>query len=317
MPVTIYGVDHGYGRMKTAHCNFMAGVSASAVELPYTDRVLKYEDKWYEIGSRRLPYRTDKTQDNSYYILTLAALAQEMRHRGVHTAQVHLAAGVPLTRFGRERAAFQKYLQQKKEISFFYEGEHYHVKLVNVDMFAQGMAALIYYQTTSKNKIEDNAILADLGSGTMEVAYLQNRKPVNDKSYSINCGMTNCYNKINEQLRRKFGKDVEEGIIDSIMLGHPVRIKEEYWKVIEEGLNSYAEEIYAQLSDLRFNLDAIPVYWIGGGAILMQRYGDLDPDMNIFVLEPSANAIGYELSAKALQAKAKAAEKAAKETGKK
>ena len=92
------GVDHGYAAMKTTHCAFPSGLVGYEHE-PYTQKdVLEYGGKFYVVGSGRQPLQKDKTATEDYYLLTLAAIARELAHRGAEsTAAVHLAAGLPLT----------------------------------------------------------------------------------------------------------------------------------------------------------------------------------------------------------------------------
>ena len=92
------GVDHGYAAMKTTHCAFPTGLVEYDHE-PYTQQdVLEYGGKFYVVGSGRQPLQKDKTATEDYYLLTLAAIAKELAHRGAEpTAAVHLAAGLPLT----------------------------------------------------------------------------------------------------------------------------------------------------------------------------------------------------------------------------
>ena len=44
-----------------------------------------------------------KVEDDSFYLLTLAAVAKELKRRGLAEAKVFLAVGLPLTRFGAEK----------------------------------------------------------------------------------------------------------------------------------------------------------------------------------------------------------------------
>ena len=79
-PITI-GVDHGYAAMKTAHCSFPSGLAEYEHE-PYTQKnVLRYDGKYYVVGSGRQPLQKDKTADENYYLLTLAAIAKEIAYR--------------------------------------------------------------------------------------------------------------------------------------------------------------------------------------------------------------------------------------------
>ena len=92
-PITI-GVDHGYAAMKTAHCSFPSGLAEYEHE-PYTQKnVLCYDGKYYVVGSGRQPLQQDKTVDENYYLLTLAAIAKEIAYRNAPTTTpVILAAG--------------------------------------------------------------------------------------------------------------------------------------------------------------------------------------------------------------------------------
>ena len=99
----IIGMDHGYAAMKTAHFSFHTGLVAHEHE-PYTlNNVLEYGGKYYVVGSGRQPLQKDKTQTEDYYLLTLAAVAKELVYRNAGPAvDIHLAAGLPLTSFGRD-----------------------------------------------------------------------------------------------------------------------------------------------------------------------------------------------------------------------
>ena len=96
--VIVIGVDHGYAAMKTVHFSFPTGLVEYEHE-PYTQKdVLEYGGRYYVVGSGRQPLQRGKTQAEDYYLLTLAAIAKELEHRGAeHTASIHLAAGLPLT----------------------------------------------------------------------------------------------------------------------------------------------------------------------------------------------------------------------------
>lgn len=133
----IIGVDHGYAAMKTAHFSFHTGLVAHEHE-PYTlNNVLEYGGKYYVVGSGRQPLQKDKTQTEDYYLLTLAAVAKEMAYRNAGTAaDIHLAAGLPLTSFGRDKKAFRDYLcRGGKPVSFRYEGQDYVITISKVSLY--------------------------------------------------------------------------------------------------------------------------------------------------------------------------------------
>ena len=161
----IIGVDHGYAAMKTAHFSFHTGLVAHEHE-PYTlSNVLEYGGKFYVVGSGRQPLQKDKTQAEDYYLLTLAAIAKELEYRNAGTmADVHLATGLPLTSFGRDKKAFRDYLcRGGKPVSFRYEGQDYVITISKVSLYPQGYAAAL---TQGSLLDEPSVIVADIGGWT-------------------------------------------------------------------------------------------------------------------------------------------------------
>ena len=75
----ILGVDHGYGNMKTAHRVFAASVEK---EVQLGANELEYKGKEYGIGGGHKEFQVQKINDEDYWILTLAAVAEELKFRG-------------------------------------------------------------------------------------------------------------------------------------------------------------------------------------------------------------------------------------------
>ena len=88
----ILGVDHGYGNMKTAHRVFAASVEKE-VQLGAT--ALEYKGKEYGIGCGHKEFQVQKINDEDYWILTLAAVAEELKLRGKYETVDQLASGMP------------------------------------------------------------------------------------------------------------------------------------------------------------------------------------------------------------------------------
>ena len=193
-PITI-GVDHGYAAMKTAHCSFPSGLAEYEHE-PYTQKnVLCYDGKYYVVGSGRQPLQKDKTADENYYLLTLAAIAKEIAYRNAPTTTpVILAAGLPLTSFGREKKAVRAYLlREGKLVSFLYEGISYEISVQDVKLFPQGYAAILQHSDLMN---EPSVILADIGGWTVDIMRLDNRIPNASSCRSLELGMIRCLDEI-------------------------------------------------------------------------------------------------------------------------
>ncbi len=218
-PITI-GVDHGYAAMKTAHCSFPSGLAEYEHE-PYTQKnVLCYDGKYYVVGSGRQPLQQDKTVDENYYLLTLAAIAKEIAYRNAPTTtSVILAAGLPLTSFGREKKAFRAYLlREGKPVSFSYEGISYETSVQDVKLFPQGYAAILQHSDLLN---EPSVILADIGGWTVDIMRLDNRIPNAASCRSLELGMIRCLDEIAEQVRRSLNLSLTSVQIENVLRGSP------------------------------------------------------------------------------------------------
>ena len=114
----IIGIDHGYYAIKTAHCSFPAGLTSYGEHEPYTRQgLLEFGGCFFICGSGRQPIQRDKTVNDNYYLLTLAAIAKEIQQRGLPPeCSVRIAAGLPLTSFGRDKPKFRDYLFRTRSL---------------------------------------------------------------------------------------------------------------------------------------------------------------------------------------------------------
>lgn len=114
----IIGVDHGYGNIKTAGTVTKNGVTAYETEPIFSGNILEYGGMYYRIGDCHKEFIPDKAADEDYYLLTLMAVARELNLYGIREADVHLAAGLPLTWIRRQREEFRSYLLRNPEVTY-------------------------------------------------------------------------------------------------------------------------------------------------------------------------------------------------------
>ena len=117
----IIGIDHGYGNMKTANHCFKTGISAYDSEPLFTADMLTYNGKHYLIGEGHKEFAPDKVKDEDYYVLTLAAIAKELKTENLTEAHIVIAAGLPLTWTSGQKADFKAYLMKNTEVKFTYK----------------------------------------------------------------------------------------------------------------------------------------------------------------------------------------------------
>lgn len=264
------GIDHGYAAMKTSHFSFPTGLVEYEHE-PYTSKdVLEYGGKYYVVGSGRQPLQKDKTFTGDYYLLTLAAIAEELMYRGAEpTAAVHLAAGLPLTSFGRDKKKFRAYLlRDGKPVSFRYEGQDYAVTIAEVSLFPQGYATVL---TQSELLDEPSVIVADIGGWTVDLMRLDNRIPNAATCRSLELGMIRCIDEISEQVRRLFGVSMTTAQIESILRGSTSSVEDRIRAIIHAQADKYIKALLSAIMESGLDTHAMPIIFLGGGAALMKR----------------------------------------------
>ena len=114
----IMGIDHGYGNMKTANHCFKTGISAYDSEPLFTADMLVHGGRYYIIGEGHKEFAPDKIKDEDYYVLTLAAIAKELKAENLTEAHIVIAAGLPLTWTSGQKAEFKAYLSKNAEVEF-------------------------------------------------------------------------------------------------------------------------------------------------------------------------------------------------------
>ena len=141
--IKIIGVDHGYGNIKTANTCFPTGVLSSNLEPVFTTDLLIWNGKYHSIGVGHKEFIADKFLDDDYYILTLAAIARELRRERIVEAKVHLAVGLPLTWLSSQKEDFKKYLMKNSKVKFVFRAVEYSIEFVGIDIFPQGFPAAL------------------------------------------------------------------------------------------------------------------------------------------------------------------------------
>lgn len=296
MVVVVIGIDHGYYAIKTSHECFPTGLTRYEYE-PYTmQNVLQYKGNYYVCGTGRQTLVKDKTANENYYLLTMVALAKEIKKRKMNRkATVVLAAGLPLAGFGREKQSFREYLYRKgQSMCFRYEGENYEIQIEDVKLFPQGYSALALYPEYLSN--EPSVLVIDIGGWTVDLMRLDNAVPNASTCRSLELGVIRCIDEIAEQVRRNTGLSVTDVQIERVLNGKLCSMPEEVLSIIQKQGRIYTEKILSAITEAGFDLRAVPAIFMGGGSeILKQRVTAQDCLCRpIYLTDVHANAAGYE-----------------------
>ena len=291
----IIGIDHGYAAMKTAHFSFPTGLVEYEHE-PYTRKdVLELDGRFYVVGTGRQPLQKDKTQTEDYYLLTLAAIAKELEHRQAGpAATVHLAAGLPLTSFGRDKKKFKEYLlRDGQPVTFRYEWATYTITIGRVSLFPQGYAAVL---TQSTLLDEPSVIVADIGGWTVDLMRLDGRIPNAATCRSLELGMIRCLDEIAEQVRRALGLSMTAAQIESCLRGESGSTGEQVREIIHREAGAYTRRLLSAITESGLDTRAMPAIFLGGGAALLKRHVSATDGLcrPLILDDVCLNAKGYE-----------------------
>ena len=286
----IIGLDHGYGNIKTAHRVFTTGVECFEEEPIVSINYVKYRDRYYVIGESHLVYQGNKTDSQDFFILTLAGLAEEMKFRELHEANVVLAAGLPLAWAKSQAADFRKYLMQETELDFSFRKERYRVHLCGVEVFPQGFAAIC-----NAGAMQGMNMMVDVGNGTMNVMQIVDGRPLEKSLVTDKFGVAICMKEIQKELSKESGESMPEMLIEPLLRKGIEGRTDTVAKTVQRIAGRYAENILKRLVDYGYKENLVHLYVVGGGGCLLKHYSDIGEKGNVtFIEDICANAKGYE-----------------------
>ena len=286
--IKIIAVDHGYGNIKTANTLTPTGVTAYETEPIFSGNILEYGGIYYRIGEGHKEFIADKAMDEDYYILTLMAVARELNVYGIREADVHLAAGLPLTWIRKQREDFRSYLLRNKEVNFRFNGKDYHIRFVGCSLFPQGYPAIINQLGNFRNES-----FSRHWNGTMNILYINNKscgKPLLDGKVCVNQCMIATKNAVLDS----FGVKIEESTIEQVLRFGTADISKPYLDCITSIARRYVADIFATLRRYEYNPDLMRLYIVGGGGCLVKHFGQYDESRVTILDDICATAKGYE-----------------------
>ena len=288
--IKIIAVDNGYGNVKTANTVTPTGITAYTTEPIFTGSILEYEGVFYRVGEGHKAFVADKAKDDDNYILTLMAIAKELNIAGIREADVHLAAGLPMTWIRRQREPFRAYLLRNEQVSFRFNGKEYRVRFVGCSLFPQGYPAIV----NRLSEFKSTNLLADIGNGTMNILYIVNRKPVESKCWTEKLGVDQCVIVARNAVLDNLGVKIEDAIVEQVLRTGSADIGKPYLDCITGAARQYAASIFMALQRYEYDPDLMRLFIVGGGGCVIRHFGDFDKERVTIIEDICATAKGYE-----------------------
>lgn len=292
--VEVIGVDNGWQQTKTVHSVFPSGITEILSEPAFFDDVLELNGKYYKVGTKRDSVMNDKTESDDCYLLTLAAIAKELKQRGKRESKVVLAVGLPATRFGVEKKAFKEYLARNEDVVFTFENERYQIKIVKVAVFPQGYSAVINDISSFGPKV----IVVDIGSWTIDIFPIIDKKPDDANANTISEGLIPCMRLINKHCVRLYNEKIDEEVIKNYIITGKSDLDNKFVSIMNNSLKEFATNLFNSLREEGYSLNTTQFYFVGGGAVVMKNFGGIKQKNVKYNFDVKANAKGYEQLAK-------------------
>lgn len=308
------GIDHGNSYIKTNNPNivFPAGIVSHGHEQPPITTnvdIIEYEGKFFSLSpTSRKEYRPDKTQDDTYFVLTLLAIAKHMKAASPGLVEfngiVRMGVGIPPAHVGNGyRKRFREYLSRGGEtIRFVHNGTPFTIRVSKVHCGVQGIAAASRYYT--KYSHYPLTFIIDIGGHTLDVIKLV--KGVPDLSYIESfddIGMLPMVHGITRSISSRFRNGIyrpnyEPLVIEDIAAtrSKPADMPSDIFDFILDEIKGYGQEIINNLGNRDVNLSSSFAVVTGGGAGVFEPVcKELLPRGKdyVYIRDLNANAVGY------------------------
>ena len=144
------------------------------------EEAVNYQGRYYRLSSERNVYLPDKSEDERYYILTLFAVAKELRELKPprlflpgEILEIDLVVGLPPLYYRGQYKKFREYFYRGGEVvEFEYMGMTYRISFSQVYVHMQTYAAYLYV-ARELNLFKKKVLLLDIGGFTLDYMLLE------------------------------------------------------------------------------------------------------------------------------------------------
>ena len=274
-------IDTGNKAIKTEHFEFHSGISVLEDVPGEGEEAVKYQGRYYRLSPERNVYLPDKSVDERYYILTLFAIAKELRELKPprlflpgEVLKIDLVVGLPPLYYRGQYKKFREYFYRGGEaVEFEYMGMSYRISFSGVYVHMQTYAAYLYV-ARDLNLFKKKVLLLDIGGFTLDYMLLEKGMISWDYTDSTDRGVISMYQRINKGIREKYDLDLKENDMDAIILGEASMYDQGIEDRVTELAESHVADALGMLRECGIDLRLSVTVFVGGGSILLSRIID-------------------------------------------
>lgn len=207
----------------------------------------------------------DKTSNELHKICTFTALSRLSNCIGT---EFNIVAGYPLNMYLNGVEEFEEYLKTDGYQEITYQGETKLFNINHVTIFPQCAGAIYNKPEKYKNRV---VAILDIGGLTSIGCIFDNLNLIRETSFTENLGGIILQNKIKKALDTRFGLNIKEYEIPSII---KIGLKKDTAlsvKLINEVLHNHVEELRKTMRSNGWNIENLDIMLIGGTSILLQK----------------------------------------------
>ena len=295
----LFAIDHGNSAMKTPNFVFTSGLTDYPVKPPVETDVLEFDGTFWTLSGERIPYMRDKTKDERFFVLSLFAIAKELRQQDALQPMVEadLAVGLPPEHY-ELRSRFAEYFK-RGSVQFVFNGTPISLMIHQVLVYPQAYAAVVpQAQIIQRNP---RTFVVDIGGFTTDVLLLRGIQPDMQFCRSLEMGAIPMANSIIGRVSALHDIKIDDDHITDVIQGHPTILPDDVQEAIRTTVKSYAAGILDKLRELQVDLRVTPAIFTGGGAALFRPFIEVSSQVAQaeFVTDPKANAVGFGMLATA------------------
>ncbi len=287
----LFAIDHGNSAIKTPDFVFTSGLTDYPVKPPVETDVLEFGGTFWTLSGERIPYMRDKTKDERFFILSLFAIAKELRQREALQPMVEaeLAIGLPPEHY-ELRNRFAEYFK-RGTVQFKFNDTPISLMIRQVLVYPQA-------QIIQQNP---RTFVVDIGGFTTDVLLLRGVQPDMQFCRSLEMGAIPMANGIIGRVSALHDIKIDDDHIADVIQGRPTILPDDVQETIRATVKSYAAGILDKLRELQVDLRATPAIFTGGGAALFRTFIETSSQVAKaeFVADPKANAVGFGMLATA------------------
>lgn len=274
-------VDLGNKNVKTEELIFLSGLdSYDANPLTFFggNDCIFYNGKYYTLGSRRIAYTREKYTDERFFILTLMAVAKEIKRRGLkgNNYEVELILSLPPAHYATQHKKLEEYMKEKgQHVNFMFNDQPMTVTFKTVTIFIQGHAAL--YTRPSLIKEYSLIMLHDIGGFTWDYLAVRKGRPESAIMGTMEHGIIPFYNKFNDYTAAEYNlhlaeDDIDDLIKDRILPPNLANIQTKVLNTLDTMTLQYLKEGLVKFAENGIDLKMYTNVFVGGASECFEPY---------------------------------------------